>query len=417
MKNTKLYIEKIPSKFINTVIIAIIIFYLIIISGLLFIDKPDVVVGNFRLVANDQPYTLVASNPGKLMLLVKQSQIVHGNQDIGYIENAVDYKCVMYLDAIINGSNYNKMYHDLLSNSFSNKLGQISSSFLALRESLYSWITTQNDNIYQANKKQALSSLCINGQSILIKSKLLSCEEVKLKTCYDEYVSDLELYKKGSITKTDYDLSKKNYWIEKEQVYDVRSDIEQLNQQTIDLKSKINLLNLGYTNDVDKSRKDIIDKINLLKNDIQTWKKEYVLTSPVNGLLEMTNFTEEKHFVDKGTEVMKVLPQDNSLIGLVYFPTKDAGGIKNGSKAKLYLDSYSKNDNGYLIGQIYDISESTYITQTGESFYWGKIKINIKQQPYFNGQFRFVHDMTGKVDIIVKDKKLIFQIFNWLNTF
>lgn len=76
MNNTKLYIEKIPSRFVNTVIFVIVVFYLFIIAGLLLIKKPDVVVGDFRLVANNQPYTLAAPNPGKLMLLVKQSQIV-----------------------------------------------------------------------------------------------------------------------------------------------------------------------------------------------------------------------------------------------------------------------------------------------------------------------------------------------------
>jgi hypothetical protein len=417
MNNTKLYIEKIPSKVINTFMIVIIAFFLIIIAGLLIIDKPDVVVGDFRLVANNQPYTLVAPNPGELILLVRQSQVVNSNQDICYIENAVDYKCIMHLDSIINNTNYDKMYYNLLSDGFSNKLGQISSSFLALRESIYNWIITKDDRTYKANKKQASSDLCINKQSIIIKNKLLNCEGVKLRTCYEEYVSDLELYKKGSITKTDYNLSMKNYWVEKGQVYEIKNDIEQLNQQTIDLSNKIKLLDLEYANDVDKAEEDITNKVNLLKNDIQTWKKEYVLTSPVKGVLEMTTFTEEKHFVDKGNEIMRILPQEDNLNGLVYIPTKDAGGIKNGSTAKLYLDSYSKSNYGYLTGQIYDISNSTYINQTGESFYWGKIKINFKQQPNFKGQFRFVHDMTGKADIIVKDKKLIFQIFNWLNTF
>lgn len=409
------YIEKIPAKMINIFIVLVLLLCAMILFGLLFINKPDIVKGDFRLVAHNQPYVLTAPNSGELILLVNQFQTVHANQDLAYIQNAANFNLIKQLDSIVRINDYDEMYNNLQLSLFSNQLGDVTHSCLELRLALFNLLKLESGNIYRSNLKQAYDDLEAAKDALRVKKTLLVVEQKNLGICKVEYVEDSLLLHKKAITMTDYNLAHKTFLLQREHVLQLESELISLKQQIVDIKSKIELLGLERMNDVDNLELEVRNKKSELKTDIENWENAYVLKSPINGFLEFSNFVEEKHNVIKGGDIMKILPMEKSLKGLIYFPTQGASEIKNGSKIKLFLDSYPEANNGYLIGYIYDISSSTYINQSGESFYWGKIRIDFNNQPYFKGQFHFVHDMTGKADIIVKDKKLVFQIFNWLN--
>ncbi len=63
----------------------------------------------------------------------------------------------------------------------------------------------------------------------------------------------------------------------------------------------------------------------------------------------------------------------------------------------------SKDEYGHLIGNIESISSSSYLDPNGQGYYLAELSIPLDSQPNFKGSFRFVHNMTGKADIIVKD--------------
>ena len=154
----------------------------------------------------------------------------------------------------------------------------------------------------------------------------------------------------------------------------------------------------------------------MLQNDIETWRKQYVITSPIDGMLEIVTSVEDRQIVTQDSPVLRVLPTNKNIMGQMLFTSKEAGEIQDNIPIKIYLDSYPKSQNGYLSGHISDISSSVYIVQDGESFHSAKARIDFDKRPNFHGKFQFVHGMTGQVEIIVKKKNLLMQILNIISS-
>ena len=69
MTTTEDYIENMPTKSANLFVWAVTVLFVIVLAGFLLIKQPDVVTGNIRLIAHNQPFELLAPHTGKLMLL------------------------------------------------------------------------------------------------------------------------------------------------------------------------------------------------------------------------------------------------------------------------------------------------------------------------------------------------------------
>ena len=95
----------------------------------------------------------------------------------------------------------------------------------------------------------------------------------------------------------------------------------------------------------------------MLQNDIETWRKQYVITSPIDGMLEIVTSVEDRQIVTQDSPVLRVLPTNKNIMGQMLFTSKEAGEIQDNIPIKIYLDSYPKSQNGYLSGHISDISQ------------------------------------------------------------
>lgn len=415
MEYTRNYIENIPHEKVNIFIAIVLLLCFIVLFGMLLINKPDIVEGNFRLVSTNQPYTLTAPSTGEIIIITKESCEVNINQSLAYIKNTVSLDEISLLDSIINLNSYADIYKNINLLNSVEKLGELSQALGEFKLALFNLCNLETDRIYHINRVQIYTILQSIQQSNKIKNNLLNIEQKNLDIYNSEHQEYSILFSKNAIIKTNYNETHKNFLLQKERILQLQADIISLKQQEADAGSKLCLLELENKKNIENLNLAVINSLNILKANIESWKNTYLIRSPTNGLLEFSNFIETGHIVAKGMEVMKILPLDKTLKGLVYFPSQGANEIKNNSKVKLFLDSYSEFNDGYLVGNIYDISSSASINQEGVSFYWAKIEIDFNKQPFFKGQFRFVHDMTGKADIVVKDKRLILQIFNWLN--
>lgn len=91
MTTTEDYIENMPTKSANLFVWTVTVLFVIVLAGFLLIKQPDVVTGNIRLIAHNQPFELLAPHTGKLMLLKYTNDSVCSSQDIAYISNSADY--------------------------------------------------------------------------------------------------------------------------------------------------------------------------------------------------------------------------------------------------------------------------------------------------------------------------------------
>lgn len=414
--STEDFVDKIPTRSINIFTSVIIILFTIVIGGFLLIDRPDIVLGNVKLIANNQPFELLAPHTGKLILLKYPNDSVSTSQDIAYISNPTDYNVVNELTSLLNRRDYSHIYNILKDEQKAKKIGSLNSSCMNLRSIIYKYITYNKKSLFEESKYQLESEIATLGQQIELKDRLLNVGYTNTKMLQSTFKEDSMLYIKGVITKTDYDRSYKTLLSQKEHCIEAENALLAYKMEKTTKLLKLNELSIDNTNNHEALSQEVEQAINSLQNDLQMWSRQYVISSPINGKMELVTSVEEKQFVKQDTPIIRILPNNGEIVGQIMFTSKESNGIREKSLVKVYLDNYPNAQNGYFLGHISDISSSVYTAQTGESFYWAKVRIDFSKQPYFQGNFQFVHGMTGRAEIIIKEKNLMTQILYILSS-
>ena len=106
-------IDKMPTRNINIFVCIVIILFTIVLSGFLLVKRPDIVIGNIKLIAHNQPFELLAPHTGELMLLTRTQDSVYSSQNIAYISNSTDYQTVENLINVLEKRDYSYIYKEL----------------------------------------------------------------------------------------------------------------------------------------------------------------------------------------------------------------------------------------------------------------------------------------------------------------
>jgi len=416
MTTTEDYIENIPTKSANLFVWIVTMLFVIVLAGFLLIKHPDAVTGNIRMVAHNQPFELLAPHTGKLMLLKYTNDSVYSSQDIAYISNSADYHTMDSLIVILREREYFRIYGALNNHETMKGLGMLSNSCITLRAAIYKYMTFHDTSLFEESKRQLETEIATLKEQIDLQTDFLEIEQATLKIALQSFKEDSLLYGKNAITKTDFDRSYKMLLAQQGQYVGARNTLLAYKKEKVTKELKLQELAVDNANNTETLQQEVEQAIYMLQNDIETWRKQYVITSPIDGMLEIVTSVEDRQIVTQDSPVLRVLPINKDITGQILFTSKEAGEIQDNASIKIYLDSYPKSQNGYLSGHISDISSSVYVVQDGESFHSAKACIDFNKQPDFHGKFQFAHGMTGRVEIIVKKKNLLMQILNIISS-
>jgi len=125
------------------------------------------------------------------------------------------------------------------------------------------------------------------------------------------------------------------------------------------------------------------------------------VTSPVNGTIKQFFVNTIGGVVQPGSDIVEIVPNDDSLVLETKILPADIGFIYPGLKAKLKFTAYDFAIYGGLEGTVTRISADTITDEEGNSFYIARIKtdknfLGTEQKPLY-----LVSGMTASVDIIV----------------
>lgn len=409
-------IEEIPTKAIKIFSVIMVSFFMIVITGLFLIKQPDVIDGKIKIVATQQPVSLYSPREGEIAFCKPNLYNIEKGEVIAKIIHETPFESVLLLRDTLKSIQTN---NDLLNRkSIINGnyyFGELNNTYSVFNELFEKYLELQTDSIYHLQKAKLfnkVSEIDLKIKSyqseIDIAKKLLSLAAEKLKT-------DSVLYNKEAILKNSYDKSLINYYSELEKKRNLESNILILLSTKNELKIEINKLQEEKELNLNRVKQALFAQQNQLIYEVDKWMLNNAIISPVSGNLEISNFFENNQYVGKNTEIARILPSQNGLRGLVYYSNKGAGKIDLNSMLKIYLDDYPSFENGYFIGKLNKISSSAFTDHNGQSFYQAEVNIDLNDQPYFISEFNFQHNMSGRVEIMINKKRLIFQIFGWLD--
>lgn len=167
----------------------------------------------------------------------------------------------------------------------------------------------------------------------------------------------------------------------KDKIEITKHKLAQITSEITGIQKNIELLN--------KERKDFLltkisdnDKtINQLLLELIKFKKSEDLTivrAPESGRVNKISINNFNGFIQNGTELMTIVPQNSILQAEVYIQNKDIGFVKMGQEVELKLDAYQFQDYGMLKGKVINLSPDT-ITENGKDTYVYKAYISIEK--------------------------------------
>jgi multidrug efflux pump subunit AcrA (membrane-fusion protein) len=400
-----------PHWILNFGISAFLVLIILILVIANFIKYPDILTADITLTTLSPPIHLVAKNDGKLThLLVKDKETIKANQTIGIIENTANYSDVLFLYQFANKLSERLNLDDSLSNlsiDDSLKTGEITPYYLQLLKSV------KDINLYESikpiNKQITLLKKDLNNYNSLLAKyqRQQSISDEQLKLASNDFYRDKKLYDEQAISAREFETQKKNHLNAQTSNQQSRIASDNINIQINSIEKNILQLQIQDYQEQTKLKNELSQNLKTLINEINKWKRLYVIESPVNGRISFFNVWAINQNITKGEELFAIVPeQQQQFIGKCTLPIANTGKLAIGQKVNIKLDNYPHNENGVLNGTVRNISEVP-----NKNSYAIDITLTNGLTTSYNKTLVYNEQMKGKADIITKDISVIDRVF------
>lgn len=167
-------------------------------------------------------------------------------------------------------------------------------------------------------------------------------------------------------------------------------------------RSLLEMQEQNHTN-VEQYELNIADNLRSLKNQVKSWKDNYLLTSPIEGTVTLTRFWSENHVVASGERLATIIPRDNKgVICRAKVPSSGIGKVETGQKVNIKLSGFPYMEHGILTGEVSAVS-----LVPEENSYMVEIRVNDSMQSTYREQLTLVQEMEGTADIITRENRLL----------
>ncbi len=378
------------------------------------VQYPDLVKANLRVVATNSPKPVIARSDGLLeKLFVKDGQNVQKGQQLAFLESTADHNEVLTLSHIVDSlvalsgrSNIGAMYEVDVPSFF--QLGEIQKSYQTFQDAFVrsralvaggafsqKRAALQNDLQQLKSLESSLDNQAINYQSDL---ELADADIAMQRKLYrDKVIPDVEMRQAQS------------KYLGKKQTYDQAKTSLNNNQISQNQKRQeileLNKITAEQTN-------GLLQAINTLKSDIESWKQRYVVVAPVAGNVSFLAQLQENQSVKTGQELFYIVSGNavsgngGGFYGEMLVGQYNFGKVKAGQEVLVKFPSYPFQEFGIVAGRVETVAEmskdTAYVVRV--SFPKGLVTSSQKTIPFRNG-------LMASGEIVTENLNLIERLF------
>lgn len=378
-----------------------------------FIQYPDKVTASGKLIAVNAPKEIVVKTNGKLVkLFVKENQPVVSGEVLGYIESTASHDEVVLLSNMlqslqqkINEGNTNEVVK--FTSIRLDSLGEIQAEFQTFSNALNNFANYLGQGFY-LRKKNMLSADMSYMQRLhkeLIVQKTLFTKDVELTD---------STFQAHEILKDERVISAMDYRIEKSKLIARQMTLPQINSSIISNESQQHEKTKEIAeleNQIAQQKNIFVQALNTLKSQADDWRKNYILSSPVEGKVVFTSFLQENQEVKAGQSVCFINPGNSTFYAEVLIPQYNFGKVNSGQEVLLKFPAYPAQEFGSVKGKIEFISAIP--TDSG---YLSKVVLPDGLQTNYKKQLTYRTGFSLQAEIITERKNLLARLFDNLRS-
>ena len=194
-------------------------------------------------------------------------------------------------------------------------------------------------------------------------------------------------------------------------IKNVRSHIEELNGQILQLRKGILEVNQSSKESNSTKYVSLVESIQQLRTAVQKWKQQYLLTAPISGKVSLfNNFWAENQDVKDGSEVMAIIPPNGSnKVGFVSLPTFGSGKVKQGQRVVIKFESYPYQEHGVVEGTV----DSKALLPKDKTI---SVRVTLPNglKTSYGKELKYDQQMQGLAEVITEERRFIERMFDKL---
>jgi HlyD family secretion protein len=389
----------------NLIIVIVLIMF---ISFLWMIKYPDLIPAQMEITTVNPPVALISKLTGRIKnLYVEDNDEVKAGQLIAVMETAASIDDIVNLKAVVD--TIKDPERILLSSlpEFSD-LGEIQSYWSSFLKSL-SDFNNYNLNDYYGNKIKSLTEeidgILVYIGRIKVKEKLFTENQVLEVR---KFKRDSMLFVNGVYSESEMEKSRQSLISLNIGLQQVRLDHA---AKSIELAGKRQLLQDYRIKKIEEREKyySVLNESFLnLKAQVKIWENNFLLISPVSGIVTFTKFWSANQIVNKDEHVLSVIPHvTGDYLGRINLKMSRSGKVKAGQDVNIKLSGYPYLEYGMIKG----IVKSKSLVPSGD-YYIIEIMLPSGLTTLYGKKLEFTQNMQGAAEIITEDQRLLQKIVN-----
>tara|TARA_R110002126_G_scaffold291220_1_gene450982 strand:- start:7023 stop:8318 length:1296 start_codon:yes stop_codon:yes gene_type:complete len=388
----------------------ILIFTLIILTLSSIIRYPDIVSSRVVVTTEKPTERIIARNSGQLdKMLVKDRDKVGINQKLAVLKNTANYKDVYILKNMVDSIEQIRGDFSFPIEKTSDLiLGDIEVSYINFEKSYVEYYLFKDLNLYENRLRGNKISLKEIRMQVTnqIKQKQLLEKENELKKM--DYKRHQQLYDKGVISRQKMESKELEFLQIQKNINTMAISISQMREAISSANQTLESTQINRKEENTRYFSKLVRDFNSLKNEINDWEYNYVLSSSINGVVSFQEYWGENQHVTIGDVVFSILPQDTSnLVGKLAIPSQNSGKVLIGQKVIVKLDNYSYQQYGSLNGVVRNLS----ITPDKNRNYIVYISLPEGTRTSHGKTLGFEQELLGNAEIITEDLSIADRIF------
>lgn len=385
---------------VGTVVIFSVFVLFILFSWL--IRYPDIVPAQVEITTENPPVTVMSRISGRIMhLLAGDREKVNAGQVLAVMENPAVYEDISRLRAFTDTFNVDPENFAGLPDL--SGLGELQSSYETFGRSMADLVNFIRNDLYGARINALMNEISEIERYIarLKESERLFRDNYNLEL--NRFRRDSLLNAGRTIPDAAYEQSRQALIRQQIELQKVRLDISARNIELTNKRQLIVEYNLQKKEENDKLLNAARESFKNLRADLSIWENNYLLVSPVNGVVTYSKYWSENQVVKKDEAVLSVVPEDpGKHIGKINLRMQKSGKVREGQTVMIKLSGYPYMEYGMLRGVI----RSKSLVPSGDS-YLIEILLENDLTTLYGKKLEFSQNMTGTGEIITDDMSLL----------
>ena len=374
-----------------------------------FIKYPDLIYSEARLTTNQPSTELQIPLRSQLSnLMVNDGESIVKNQTLAVLDNDGHFKDILLLEKALHDFSFErdnliKFFEDF--STLNLQLGSIiENQWLLFSDELLEYYKIVELETYD-NQIRYLGAEIKRQQELKTKySQLIQQDISEQKLLDNRLIVDSTLYKKGVISKMQYNESKRSFFANSKQLQQNDINLKRIDLEVTKMRNAID--NYGQNKEESLLAYNIgIKKIlHQLKSSISNWKHKYLITSPIDGEVNFVQPIVAGKFYEG--KIIVITPSEKEYYIQLKIPLNGAGKVEANQKVIIKLNDYPYREFGLLTGKINQVA-----LVSGDEFYNATVRLEKSELSSYEKKINLKENMSGIGEIITTENSLLGRIF------